>query len=295
MMGNSPKKGVGNFFKKIVSSEKQDATSSAEEWIDKGNNLSAKGQHEKAITCFKKALQFDPDNADAWLNLGLSQDQSGKYQEAIPSYCQYLLTAPDLHIKVMFHTQQRLHALGIADIAAEIVKINTGYIRTSKANDGSNPFEAQNCFKKGRTLFVLGKYEQAISFFDRGLQLEPNNVDALHKKGRMLSIQGNYSAAMPCFEKVLDIDPFHANAWYEKGDCLQKLGRLEDASLCFDQALIIIPDAVLVWHKKGLAQEALGHKEEAILAFRKVLECANENFPNETKWSSQHLQALGAN
>jgi len=62
-------------------------------------------------------------------------------------------------------------------------------------------------FDKGMESFRLGEYEQAISYFDRVLEIEPNNIDALYNKGNNLSQLEKFEEAIPYYVKVLNLDP----------------------------------------------------------------------------------------
>jgi len=53
----------------------------------------------------------------------------------------------------------------------------------------------------------LGNFEEAISYFDKALEIEPDNVTYLDNKGLAVLNQLNYYEAFLIFEKVLKINP----------------------------------------------------------------------------------------
>ena len=53
----------------------------------------------------------------------------------------------------------------------------------------------------------LGKYQEAIEWYDKALKIDPNNVFALNNKGLALSNLGKYEEAIEWFDKALKIDP----------------------------------------------------------------------------------------
>ena len=53
----------------------------------------------------------------------------------------------------------------------------------------------------------LGNYDEAISYFDKALQMEPDNVTYLNNKGTVLILQEKYYEATQIFAKVLTIEP----------------------------------------------------------------------------------------
>jgi tetratricopeptide (TPR) repeat protein len=52
------------------------------ELVTEGDLLDSKGQYEKAIADYDKALQIDPDNADVWFDKGETLKKMGKLAEA---------------------------------------------------------------------------------------------------------------------------------------------------------------------------------------------------------------------
>ncbi|MCZ6583249.1 MAG: tetratricopeptide repeat protein, partial [Thaumarchaeota archaeon] len=60
---------------------------------------------------------------------------------------------------------------------------------------------------KGGQYLKMFNYEEAITFFDKALELEPNNVEALYQKANTLSALEKYNEAIEHYEKVLNIEP----------------------------------------------------------------------------------------
>lgn len=241
--------------------------------VQKGDCLMNLDRPKEAIPWLLKALNLDPYNSDGWLNLGLSEDKLGNLANAIHDYEVYLLFAPDIAIKVIFFTEQRLHALGIADIAGEItrLKINTKNLpRVQKQLDSNNPTILAG---KGRCLLLLGKYEQSIALYDQGIQIDPNFSLLYVGKSIPLQLMGKFEVAIQVLDQALRVDPQNSNAWYQKGKCLRSLGRLSDALQCFDQTLIYNQeDSYGALFEKAEMEEALGLITEAIQTYQRCLE-----------------------
>src|SRR5688500_15914566 len=58
-----------------------------------------------------------------------------------------------------------------------------------------------------RVYYGRGEYKKADIFFERVLEIEPNNIDALNGKGTSLYRLADYDKARNCFDKVLKMDP----------------------------------------------------------------------------------------
>jgi len=61
--------------------------------------------------------------------------------------------------------------------------------------------------KKGNESLQLGKSEEAISYYDQVLQINPKNIDALNNMANALYIQDRKYIAIVYYYKVLEIDP----------------------------------------------------------------------------------------
>ncbi len=53
--------------------------------VKEGDIRDSQGRYEEAIDSYDKALQIDPDDADAWFNKGISLKKMGKHSEGMRS------------------------------------------------------------------------------------------------------------------------------------------------------------------------------------------------------------------
>ena len=56
----------------------------------------------------------------------------------------------------------------------------------------------------------VGKFKESITYFDKVLAIDPNNVLALNEKGNALGGLGNYKEAIAYYDKALAVDPKNA-------------------------------------------------------------------------------------
>jgi tetratricopeptide (TPR) repeat protein len=88
----------------------------------------------------------------------------------------------------------------------------------------------------------MGRYYEAISYYDKALAINPNAKDILHNKGVVLITLGKYGEAIIVFDKILSLDPKNVAGLYNKGIALDKLGKHIEAKQYQDKALHINPD-----------------------------------------------------
>ncbi len=62
-------------------------------------------------------------------------------------------------------------------------------------------------FNKGFNLYSIGRFDEAILFFDRALKRNPQMYDAWYYKGSSLASLGRFDEAIVCFDKASEINP----------------------------------------------------------------------------------------
>jgi len=66
--------------------------------------------------------------------------------------------------------------------------------------------------EKGKCLLYEGNFEDALSYFEQALVLEPKNVILWNQKGVALRSLGRYDDALECFNRALELDPADKDA-----------------------------------------------------------------------------------
>ena len=67
--------------------------------------------------------------------------------------------------------------------------------------------EIKNFIEKGRILVREGKYDEALKFFEKALELDPHDHRTWNLKGMALRSIGRYNEAIECFNKSLELVP----------------------------------------------------------------------------------------
>ena len=133
-------------------------------------------------------------------------------------------------------------------------------------------------YKKGVDLYYNhGRFQDAVSCFDRVIEMDPTHVNAWTEKGICLKELGRYDEALQCFNRALELNGKRPATYYAKGETLEKLGKetgnfslFEQAIACFDLVLQKEPDNVNAWNYRGVCLKELGRFEEARRSFDKA-------------------------
>jgi len=120
--------------------------------------------------------------------------------------------------------------------------------------------------------------DPAIEWFEKALEIDPQNTDALKNMGIVLMEKERNEEAIQYLEAVLKIDPEDIDGWKFKAKALEKLDRYQDAIACYDMALSIDPERTDMWNNKGICLDKNKEHKKAIECFNKALEIDN-NIP----------------
>ncbi|MCK4721230.1 tetratricopeptide repeat protein [bacterium] len=89
---------------------------------------------------------------------------------------------------------------------------------------------------EGGLLMMQGRFEEAITSYDRAIKINPRDVSAWSGKALVLMELDRFGEVIACDDRVLEIDPRYAEVWSQKGVALGGLGRWQEALRCFEEA-----------------------------------------------------------
>ncbi|MEI6292306.1 MAG: tetratricopeptide repeat protein [Methanomicrobiales archaeon] len=109
-----------------------------------------------------------------------------------------------------------------------------------------------------------GMFSDALSAYDRAIQIEPENALLWGGRGKMLMKTGRYESADAAYSTALGINSEDAGILAERGDLFRKLGQYPDAEQSYRRSLELQPDAARVWYHRGKTLAMLKRYQEAI-------------------------------
>jgi tetratricopeptide (TPR) repeat protein len=111
-----------------------------------------------------------------------------------------------------------------------------------KAFTGRKLSEAERLDDKVDELNQLKRYEEALPYVNRALELSPRFCLAWINKGIALKNLGRLDEAIECYDKVIgEINQNYKKAWYNKAVSLMLKEDIAGASQCVEKALEISP------------------------------------------------------
>lgn len=134
---------------------------------------------------------------------------------------------------------------------------------------------------KGMDKVKRGKPEEALGYFDKILEANPQNSDAWNNKGVALFYLGRAEEALEAYDTSLALNPQGLEALRNKGFVLRALGNLDEA-LAIYQSLVASGNDPLDMEAQATVLVGLGKLEDALGVMMKAVSInRNERFEGE--------------
>jgi tetratricopeptide (TPR) repeat protein len=197
--------------------------------------------------------------------LALEQLQAGRFPEA-QSSCRQALTLDPKDAEAM-HILARVHlADGQFDHAVEWASLA---IRTIPKPDYLATL--------GNALLKLGRLDEALSVFDKAVQLKPDDAGLWCELGKGLVEAARPVDALLCFQHALALNPASGDAAFRSGCLLRELGRFEEALAPLDRSAELQSDHAPTFAMRGLALAKLKRFEQAIADYERAIALDPDN------------------
>jgi serine/threonine-protein kinase len=189
-----------------------------------GNALDRNGEHDAAITAYRKAIALKPDLAGAYSNLGLALHGKGEYDAAIAACHQALALQPD--------SAPAYNSLGLAHYGKGEYDAAIAAFRQAIA---LQPDDAGAHYNLGSALDRKGEHDAAITAYRKAIALKPDYAQAHHTLGYALAVKGEYDAAIAAFRQAIALQPDDAGAHCNLGEALRRIGRFAESHAAYQQ------------------------------------------------------------
>ena len=144
-----------------------------------GKAYAFQGDYDEAVKHLTRALELNPQNADAHFNLANVLQSRGELNEAMVHYREALKINPGM-AEAHSNYGAALYKIGKQDEAKahlkQALRINPDYV------------EAHN--NLGLILYDQDKFDEALKHFSRVVQINPKHATALKYRGHILEMQG---------------------------------------------------------------------------------------------------------
>lgn len=205
-------------------------------WIKLGDLYNKYSNYEKALSAYNEASKLNPNEAWLYGRLGEIHSLLNQPKSAVSSYQKALLLEKD---KIEASTWLiKLGDLNIAD--GHLDQAEQFY----KEAIEKNPEKALYRILLANALFEQQKFNESLREYKKAAELEPdynNNLSYLAKLGIIYNNIKSYEEAITIFQKVLEIDPKNSSTLRLLGNTYYSMEKMELALKSYQTAVLINP------------------------------------------------------
>ena len=242
---------VVNFLTEVISVD----PNRAEAYRLRGYAYVQKGDHDRALADYDRAVELEPKKALGYSHRGGVHEKKGDYDHALADYDRAVELAPEdpsgyIVRGGVYETKgDHDHALADYDRAVELA-----------------PEAARGYIRRGFVYLKKGDHDRALADYDRAVELDPENALSYMVRGYVYEKKGDYDRAIKDHSKALKLAPKEIWFYISRGDVYVRKGDYDRALADYEKALEYDADgSALVRHfpfviffiqsSKGIAKE----------------------------------------
>ena len=132
---------------------------------------------------------------------------------------------------------------------------------------------------------VEGERAARIVELEKALAARPDDSDLHYELGNINFDQGYYAEAVTAYERVLELDPNMPNAWTNMGLSLRQLDQPEEALSAYQKALTFESEDLTTLRNMKVVVEILGRTELLVETTRKIAELSAGNSDAQAEYA----------
>lgn len=199
-----------------------------EDLNSRGSGFDQLGFHQKAISCYDKAIELNPNDARYYLNRGnayfnllkvktTGEVRKGDYKRAKESYLKALKLNSDL---------AEAH-IGLGNLFSKMGQYKKAIESYTKA-ETFNPRMVEIYVGRGNNYANLRHYEKALGEYKKATDLNPYFAEVYLNLGNVFLCMNEYERAEENYRQAIGINPQYAEAYMVLAKLYHILGRDEE-------------------------------------------------------------------
>lgn len=233
----------------------------AEAWSTYGSALNGLCRHEEAIMAFHRALEVNPNLADAHYHLAQLHKALKEWDNAVMHY-RKAVSLDRTHAQAYNELAECYYAKGEFD--ESMAACHSAIMIDRRLVNAYNNL--------GLALVGLGQAKSAEETFRTAIKLDPSYAEAYSNLGAAFLALGRPAQALEACIQANQLNDNLAIAHCTRGEALRRLGRLDEAMQSCQRAILIDPESAEALNGLGLVYLDSSMVDEAVAAFRKAYE-----------------------
>lgn len=220
--------------------------------LDIGFNHYQINQKDSAYHFYQLITDLYPDSFRAFYNLGNLYLEKENEERALSMYQKSFEKKADWKAPLLKIIEINLKQNDYDTVIAYADKWLENY-----------PNDLEILFKKGNAEYRLPKLKNSIKTWDRILEIEEDNADALRNKGLVLLMQNNNKKALKYFESALVYSPSDPYLLLNLAYACIRLKKWNEALVALDKSILEEGNQALPYYYRALVQKELEDKINA--------------------------------
>lgn len=248
-------------FEKVVTAESGSPTAYPDVYKNIGCLYRQKGDYEKAISAFEKALEISSPTYEIYFQLGETYQAQGNWEKAKLNYHQVVALKP-------FSREAKEAQLKIAQGYLEQKYYQKAVFEYKIALD-LDPKSSAAWLGLGIALLGSERYKEAVPVLKKAVKLNKRSKKAHRKLLDAYCLAGNFKAALKQLKRLqkLKVDPTIISE-YKAYIYTQQ----QKYQLAIEEYSKIEKDSIKKFNNLALCYLKIGEKDKAILYFEKSLQ-----------------------
>lgn len=210
-------------------------------------------EYEKAIEDFSKAIEINQEDADTYYNRGIAYSNLKEYEKVIEDYNKAIEINPEYaeayNNRGNAYSELKEYAKAIEDFnkAIEI-----------------NPEHTKAYYNRGTAYSILEQYGIGIKDLSKAIEINSEYVGAYNNRGYTYLYIGQYEKAYDDIRKAQSLAPDEPQYLDSMGEILTKLERYAEAIIYHDKAIAIDDKEAAFYYNRAICLKFLNRKETAL-------------------------------
>jgi len=273
-----------SLYKNHLLTEAYYARAMAKEW---------KGLQKAALTDYNILLELVPEHKEGIMARAILRYNLEQFNLAFEDFEKFL-TLPNGETTAVFFRSSLFESGTDKIITAQGASAEIyNYMGLSKTGLGAfneaiiyfnkaiqlNPNASDYIVNRGIVFEKLGDKIKAIKDYQLALRVDPDNALASYNLGSLATAAGENQLALQTYSEAISKDPTLAYAYTERAFTKLQMNDLQGALIDYDSALVLDPHDPENWYNRGLVKSRVEDYESAINDFNMAidLEPAYEN------------------
>ena len=216
----------------------------------------------------RRAIGFEPNNAEAHRNLGVLLAQSQQFESAAAAFSKAAQLRPD-DVQTQLDLAKVHYNLGIK--LANDGRLDEAIASHSRAIQLKPDF-AMAHFSRGHALRAAGRLGEAVDAYSQAVHFKADLLEAHATMAAILGYLQRFNEAMECHARAVALQPDAAICHEALGGIMLQQRGAAAAVVHYRRAVEKDPLLISAWNSLGLALQSQGEFDEAENCFRKMLE-----------------------